>query len=644
MHRFFNRTGGRIMQRKLRVLSLLSTAVLSTAIALHVPVSASAAGTTVVQAPASNDIKLTLNGKEYKPKVAPFMERGTMYLPIRDIGELLGTLVSWNAAAKTVSMNYPNLTIKLSYGSMTATVNGKSVALTAPLRSVDGRIFVPLRFFSEAVGVAVDWEDSIKTVSMMKSDDFFKENPWDTVWLNRKTGDLFMARNDQSPAVLIGKLNARIQGDVTIRAGGIHSGDTVLTIVDNYGESHSQFDAYGLLIHDKKIVNQKKASYNQRYEQNVYYTQVYHPNGWLQYTVLTDGRYVTLHNESGQAAKEYNLPNLVGKDDSYAVLALGEDYLIVRPNQTGLLTLIDLKDNSVAVLTDKLLAGADLAYAYSNVVPYHGDELKFAADMGYGQVDFYNDSPLDGKDGNYERLTYIRPSYDDEREAMPKNRSIEALAAACSREAVTSVYMQDGDMLYIPLNGANEDDLESINKVCGILKKFASNGVLETVPKVPDDTFWHGMNIHFVEGDYASMYVAAGNKLVYGSTGGKDSLVLNDSQAVRDFEALKIVPSLAITPNPAHFGDMIHLKGNNGDSKASSELLVYWMPVVSTGNDPKLMIYEGTLSYGRYDVQFAMPAYGVAPDGTRKPIQPGKCYIYVSSSNGGPPYELELLR
>ncbi|MFU1797456.1 copper amine oxidase N-terminal domain-containing protein [Paenibacillus azoreducens] len=622
---------------KSRLYMLLAATAIASAITNPVPTLA-AAGTNATDVPAKNGIRITMNGKDFQAKSAPFVDHGTIYLPLRDVGELLGTLVSWNGAAKTVTMNYPDLKVKLEYGSLQAMVNGKQFSLNAPLRMVDGRLFVPLRFFSEATGADVKWEDSIKTVNITKEDDFIKAQPWSSVWLNRKTSDLYMARDEQSPAIHVGKLDTEIQGDVSFHDGLNQGGNTVLTIVDHYGDSRSHYDVYGLLIRGNKIVAQKKANYEKRYEPNTTYFQVYDPNGWIEYTVLTDGKIVTIFNNQGKVVKEYDLPKLSGTDDVFSVLAVGEDYLVVRPNQSGLLTLIDLKDHSTVVLADKLLTGKDLEYARNHKDPYPGDTLSYAGDMGHGVLDFYYASPFNGKEQRSVRLTYERPSYEDERKALPKGRSIKELASVCTPKTISSIEMQDGDMMYVPLIGANEKDKDSIRTVCSILQKFAAKGVEETLPYDSPQTFFHGMYVNFTEGESISMY-QYGGKLALGSAFGGKTMILDDHQSVQDFNRLKVVPTSTFQPNPVHIGKKVHFKGNIGGYKESEPLIISWAPDLNkySSQDPdrSLVIFTGTMKFGSYDVQFTMPAYGKAADGTMKPLQPGKGTIKISNGSYG---------
>lgn len=609
----------------------LTALLLIASLVLQLPISAFANSE-----PDQAVIKVTMNGKSFTPKSAPYMDGSNIYLPLRDMGELLGTTVSWAAATKSVSMYYPNLSIKLNFGASTAAVNGQEMTLNAPLQLVDGRIYVPLRFLSEATGAKVDWDAAANTVRITRSEEFFKEYPWSMMWLNRKTGEIYMTKDELTPVTLLGKLDASLQGKITINNSGTTMSDFVLTIVDKVGV---QTTAYELLVHAKKIVAQQKAVYKGRYEQNASYTQVLISDAWQPRYLLTDGRNVTVYDQNAKLIDSYDLPALFGKDDMYALQSIGVDYVVARPSSTGLLTLLDKKDKSVVVLADKLLTGDELKYAHTNKTPYLGDTLSFAADMGHGQMDFFYTNPLEGNKQSY-RLTYWRPSYEKEREQLPKSKPLKELAASCSPQTVNSVYLQQGDLAYLPIIGANPDDHELINKACSLLKKFVSKGVLTTVRPTVKDTFFHGMDIEFSDGvSYIEVSEDEGPGLRVAQGDGK-MLVLQDSESYKLINELMVEPPpLAVNPNPVHYGDKLHIAGVNGDSQKESPVIVYWMPIQTSYNsadpDPSLIIYKSTAKFGHFSDDFVMPAYGTAVDGTLKPITLGKGYIRISGTTFG---------
>ena len=399
----------------MRLPTLFPTIALAAAVALGAPAAAApaaAAGAPHGSAAKADVIRVEMNGTDYELEAAPYAANGAVYLPVRDMGELLGAVVFWNGIARTVTMTYPGLTLKLTDGSMQATVNGKAVALTSPLQTVNGRIYAPLRFFSESTGAGVEWKSASRTVSITRPDAYIKGIGVNTtLWLNRGTGDLYYAHPYEQAPAHVGRLETEggFKGGISMTVGGFGTNSTVITVVDNYGEPHVHYDEYSVLVHGKQAVSQRKASYFQRYEPNVNYYQYYHPDGWIQNLALTDGRTLTVFNEEGAVEAEYDLPALAGKDEAYAVLGISDKYLVVRPNRTGFLTLINLDDGNRAVeLYDKLLTGEDLAYARDNDVPYRGDSLIFAGGTWQGdRLTFLYDSPFDGKN-DYEELHYDR--------------------------------------------------------------------------------------------------------------------------------------------------------------------------------------------------------------------------------------------
>lgn len=529
------------MRFKLRWSSFLPAMLLASAVAFVITLPVSADKSEAPATSVKNDIKITINEKVVKMQTPPFVDQGAVYLPVRDIGELLGTLVAWNTQAKTVTMRYPELTVKVPFGSTSASVNGQPVALSTPLRMVDGRVYVPLRFFSEAVGAEVKWEAAIHTVRMTKPNDYLELNPL-AIWLNRTTRELYMGKGEQSDVLSIGKLEAQLQGAVSVEGPSRHGKNTVLTLVDSYASPQPHYEVYTLLIRDNQIVEQKHASYDQRYESNASDYQVYDPNGWIQHAVLTDGKIVWVFNDEGKVVSTYDLPQLTQQDDVFGVQAVDTDFLVVRPNRSGLLTLIDLKDNSTVILADKLLTGKDLAYAHDNQTPYPGDSLNFAGDVGHGVLDFGYDSPFPNNNGQSERLSYERPSYEEERKALPKERSLQEMASSCSIDTVVSVDIQDGDLIYKPLIGTNKQDQEGIRTVCRILKKITTDGVEVTLPRTFPVTFFHGMSVNFSTDDSVSIYRASGERLAMGSELGGKNIFLADAQMIKEFESLKVVP------------------------------------------------------------------------------------------------------
>lgn len=85
--------------------------------------------------------------------VQPRMVDGRVLVPVRKVSEALGAAVSFNGMK--VILRLEGKTIELTIDSAEAIVNGRSVRLDAPAAIVDGRTLVPLRFISENLDKAV---------------------------------------------------------------------------------------------------------------------------------------------------------------------------------------------------------------------------------------------------------------------------------------------------------------------------------------------------------------------------------------------------------------------------------------------------------------------------------------------------------
>ena len=113
------------------------------------------------------DIAVKLNDEYMNFDVEPVIMNGRTMVPFRAIFEALGCTVSWDAENRIASGSRNGSTIDLTIDDTTAVVDGKSVTLDQAATIVDGRTLVPLRFVSEALSAAVDWNGETRTVTIL---------------------------------------------------------------------------------------------------------------------------------------------------------------------------------------------------------------------------------------------------------------------------------------------------------------------------------------------------------------------------------------------------------------------------------------------------------------------------------------------
>ncbi|MCL6450041.1 MAG: N-acetylmuramoyl-L-alanine amidase family protein [Acetobacteraceae bacterium] len=115
-------------------------------------------------APAVPPIRLVVNGRELSPDTPPLLVEGRVLVPVRLISEALGAQVAWVAAEGRVELSLGDRSVLLTVGRDRAMVNGVEVPLDVPARVVGGRTLVPLRFLGESLGAQVRWEAETRTV------------------------------------------------------------------------------------------------------------------------------------------------------------------------------------------------------------------------------------------------------------------------------------------------------------------------------------------------------------------------------------------------------------------------------------------------------------------------------------------------
>lgn len=114
-------------------------------------------------------IKIVIDGVTLSTDQPPVAVNGRTLVPMRAIFEALEATIHWDQKTKTVTAKKEDTTIILKLGSKLATINNKAVNLDVPGQSLNGRILVPTRFVSEALGQEVNWNSMKRIVSITTS-------------------------------------------------------------------------------------------------------------------------------------------------------------------------------------------------------------------------------------------------------------------------------------------------------------------------------------------------------------------------------------------------------------------------------------------------------------------------------------------
>ena len=123
-------------------------------------------GSTTTATPASDEIKVIVNGTAVAFDQPPIIENGRTLVPLRAIFEALGAEVEWEQSTQTVTAVRGDVTITLQIGSNILKRNGESIELDVPAKIVGGRTLVPARAVAESFGAEVGWDAKTRTVTI----------------------------------------------------------------------------------------------------------------------------------------------------------------------------------------------------------------------------------------------------------------------------------------------------------------------------------------------------------------------------------------------------------------------------------------------------------------------------------------------
>lgn len=112
---------------------------------------------------------LVVNGRPVQPDVPPVCENGRLLVPLRTAAEALGATVTYDAAARTVTVNRNGTLIILGVGAAWARAGDRNLPLEVPAQVASGRVLVPVRFLAEALSGYVSWNPVAQAVYLSDS-------------------------------------------------------------------------------------------------------------------------------------------------------------------------------------------------------------------------------------------------------------------------------------------------------------------------------------------------------------------------------------------------------------------------------------------------------------------------------------------
>ena len=114
---------------------------------------------------AASSPKVLLNNTEMNFPNKPIIIDGTTMVPFRNLLESLNASVNYDAKTKTITTSTDNVTIKLVLGEKIAVKNGELMQLAVAPYVNNGVTYVPLRFLSQSFGYTVDFKSNTISIA-----------------------------------------------------------------------------------------------------------------------------------------------------------------------------------------------------------------------------------------------------------------------------------------------------------------------------------------------------------------------------------------------------------------------------------------------------------------------------------------------
>ena len=88
----------------------------------------------------------------------PYLENSRTMIPLRSVFEKTGAEVIWNEDEYSVLVKKDGLTVSMKIGDKKISINDKVYETDAAPVIINERTYIPLRVFSEGIGMDVKWD------------------------------------------------------------------------------------------------------------------------------------------------------------------------------------------------------------------------------------------------------------------------------------------------------------------------------------------------------------------------------------------------------------------------------------------------------------------------------------------------------
>ncbi len=107
-----------------------------------------------------------VKNRDIKFDTPPVIKEGRILIPVRALSKALGASIQWNAEEKTITLIKDDKEIVLKIDDNKILVNDVEMAIDVPAQLINNRTVVPLRFIVENLELQADWDAETETVEI----------------------------------------------------------------------------------------------------------------------------------------------------------------------------------------------------------------------------------------------------------------------------------------------------------------------------------------------------------------------------------------------------------------------------------------------------------------------------------------------
>jgi hypothetical protein len=107
-----------------------------------------------------------VDGQSVSVAQEPQNKEGTLWVPLRALSEAVGAQVDWDQDNRVVNLYHRDRIIRVTPGDTTVNVDGEQQELQAAPYLDEGDTWVPVRFFNQPLGYALNVQLDSNTVEL----------------------------------------------------------------------------------------------------------------------------------------------------------------------------------------------------------------------------------------------------------------------------------------------------------------------------------------------------------------------------------------------------------------------------------------------------------------------------------------------